>query len=257
MVTLDRLGIPKKVLTGKDPKYLKVFNLYRALMMQEFTRILNESYWERARNQDDSDGNHWDELKPKTISFKMGLDELYDYRTGGLNDKKLDPRLRKKFQEAYKRALGKSTSQAAKRIAVKAAWAQVTADTPEREFVELINIRTGDLVASTAPGTVVGGRYYPPQHQIVHFNGRSMGIRLDIEYADEVDALRPIIPEDISIWLERAHNNVIGQVKALYVDMQSAYLSRQREVARRRRERSARRNKAKGNNGSTRGKGRS
>lgn len=270
-MSFPRHGIPKKVLLGKSPEYISVFNLYRALMAREFLRILNDSYWARARGGADDLGNEWEPLTKETLRIKEQLrEDLGSYKlfrqwykgiTGtetfpadaafrqGVKDKGLlNPEQQSKFEKVYKQALGESKGPTAKRVARDAAWSATTGNT-EREFVDLINIRTGRLVAATKPGTVSGGRYYAPPDQEVVITYGSIHIKLNVEYADDVESLKDrfIIPDNILPWVEEAHNAIIQEVKGLYVSLLSRHKSRLRALANRRRIAKDRKDKAGGN----------
>ena len=266
MVMLDRNGIPKKVLLGKDPAFRKVANYYRALLIQELFRLLNESYWVRAKGQADGDliadskAAIWEPLKEKTIEQKREL-ELYSYDERPVKfsspiegrtpqeQKKLDraenermywyqkrpqalnPKERVAYAKAFKQALDDNTIyqkelkkrprdrntkilSEAKTEARKSAMLQVNS---EREYAELINIRTGRLVGATSPGQVINNRYYAygDQQFEISFSAITMDISA-VPYAVEVDSMRTIIPDDMSVWIEKAHNNIIKEVRALY-----------------------------------------
>lgn len=248
MVTLDRHGIPAKVLNGKDPKYLAVHNLYRARFVQELMKIIQEQYWEKSGGEEDSLGTKWAPLKPRTIAYKESL-SLYEY---GNNQNKLPPLLRRRWDRIYERELkqqksGDVTHDKAKRIAKAIAWDAVD---PMREYVERINIRTGRLYAAFAPGTVVNNRYYPPSaDQEVHLSQSRLQIKINVEYLDAVQdgegetPARPIVPDDISQWVAEAHNTIMPEVRQLYVSIYSSIKERERQTKTKRSNRS----KGKGN----------
>ena len=241
MPKLDTRGISGRVLNGRNPKYIKVFKLYQARMTQEFLRILNASFWTRAEGNIDSDihgepeAAKWKKLRPATRKvwkpMDMGLLSSYklrkDYYEGKIQGKEsvgvLSPEQRNTWQEAYNRQLAGNKSPEAKRLAKKAGWEAVKDIDPDREYVSLINIRTGRLVACTAPGQVVGARYYATADQRVTVALNKVNISLKaIPYADAVDAVRPIIPNNIDPWIEKAHEAIISEVKALYDDIKNS-----------------------------------
>jgi hypothetical protein len=81
----------------------------------------------------------------------------------------------------------------------------------------LINVRTGLLIASTRPGKVTNNRYYPPRHQHVEFSPSEVIIRFPgIPYFAEVQAVRPIIPNNMDKWIKEAHQKAIAEAKVIY-----------------------------------------
>lgn len=255
MVTLDRHGIPAKVLNGKEPNYLSVYNFYRAKLVQALMQIIQDEYWKKSEGGTDSLGVEWEPLKPRTLQHKEALN-LYEY---GSNQNKLPPLLRRKWdrilaeQTAIQMSGGVDRAKA-KRIAKRIAWDAID---PMREYVEKINIRTGRLYAAFAPGTVVNNRYYPPnQDQVVSIDPSRLQIKINVEYLDAVQEgerftpARPIIPDDISAWVAQAHDTIMPEVKQLYVSTYSSVKERERQAKAKRSSRS----KRKGNRSTTRRK---
>lgn len=275
---LDRKGIPKRVLLGKDQRYISVYNLYRARMAQEVLRQLNESFWARANGEADDLGVKWEPLRKATLKIKRQLrDELGSYKLlrqwykdltgtefrqtnpeylkGRREQGLLNPEQQKKFEAVYKETLGDSRSSTAKTKARNAAWEAIQDADWEREFITLINIRTGRLVASTKPGTVVGGRYYAPPDQYVDISLTRTIIQLNVEYLEEVEAVadRIIIPDDITPWIVRAHEIAIQEAHLLYVTLQPVSERSTGTTRSRRGVKTNRQNQTRRNNNSARG----
>lgn len=232
---LDNRDIPEPVLNGRVKKFLKVYNRYRALLTQAICQIINESYWIRSEGEVDNLGNKWTPLAPMTIQIKtedQGIGQFYEYTRDKAQGRGLfSPAQRKLYDVKYKQALGKSTSSAAKSIARKAAFAAVenSPNVNNSASPESINIRTGRMVAATAPGVVVGNRYYPPEDQIVVTTYAHIEITFDVEYKEAMENVvgkkgrlksRKIIPDGaLELWVAEAHESIIDEVKAYYVDM--------------------------------------
>jgi len=183
MTTLARHGVPRTVLNGKDRKYAKVTNRYRARFIEELYRLLYISFLIRSNKGTDPVAGKWSPLKKRTIYIKRKLGVANPHQ---------------------------------------------------------INVRTGALLESTMPGKVVGGRYYKRKGQVVTISPYTITFGLDIDYADAVDSLRTLIPEDIGPWIVTAHENVIAEIRTMYYAMRADYKKRADEIAERRRNRSKR-----------------
>lgn len=230
--TLDHHGVPHSVLTGTDKRYLPVYALFRARLTQEWLRHLNVSYWTRAQGDFDPVAGQWQKLKSRTIEHKQKLMEEGLHTTfttvGQLAPTRLatiaggetqlgETNAKDEYKKAFERILKGDTSNAS--MATKRARARKAAldERGERYFVKLINIRTGRLVAATAPGEVVNNRYYPTKDQDVKFQRTSIRISLrKIEYAGEVDAQREIIPRNTDVWYIEAWNTIMPEVAMFY-----------------------------------------
>jgi hypothetical protein len=227
---LNRLGIPEKVLLGKVYKYRSVANLYKARLIQELMRQVNRSFWARAKGGTDELGNKWKPLAPSTHAYKpLSPMEKKTYsldgkRTRGLLTPAQDRKWRRIFAKNLKIFERKGDPDAKKKAAA-IAWSVLISEGAQTLIglgrVTDINIRTGRLVAATKEGSVANNRYYPPKAQKVKLSPRSIHIGFDIEYIKEVDAVRPVIPADISVWILRAHEVAIPEAKALYDSIQN------------------------------------
>lgn len=251
-MSLDTLGVPKKVIKGKDKKYLTIAKLYRALIVQELFRILHESFWARARTGNYK-GLEWHPLAEKTIKVKQGIEETGELELnairkdfyewfGGYKDaldpiKKKSPKMlsasdKLRYDAAYQKAL-KTTKSRTK--ADTAAWKALAL--PPREFAELIGIRTGRLVAATMPGPVANNRYYPNEDQEVVITQSKIDISVakvphasafaeGISEAQNVPA-RPIFPDDLNPWILSAHTTIMPEVRNAYEQLKARYTTRE------------------------------
>lgn len=221
------MGIPAKVLRGESRKYRAVYTIYNAILLQEVMKRVNISFWTRAKGGTDDLGNKWKPLAPSTHAYKpLSPMEKKTYsldgkRTRGLLTPALDKVWRLTFFIQLKQLSRKMGENEAKEEAAKRAWEKVKLLGAETKIglgrITDINIRTGALVAATYPGSVANNRYYPPKNQIVEVRPRgSVKIRFALPYAKEVDKVRPIIPEDISPWIQEAHDVAIVEAKRVY-----------------------------------------
>ena len=236
---LDRRGIPAKVLNGKVPKYRSVSTIYRARMAQQVMLRINRSFWARAKRGSDDLGNTWLPLSPKTHAYKpLSPIEKNTYDISGKENRGLltpaqDRLWRGIFARTYKRLIAKGEGdKEAKKKAAEKAWSILKAR-GARTYIGLgritdTNIRTGVLVAATKPGTVANNRYYPPKNQVVTINPRSIKVRFNIPYIKKVDAVRPVVPDNIDKWVQEAHEVAIIEAKQTYERIKSDTPDRKR-----------------------------
>lgn len=220
--TLDHHGVPHSVLTGTDKRYLPVYALFRARLTQEWLRHLNVSYWTRAQGDFDPVAGRWKKLAKNTIKAKQEL-EAEGQHTNYTAPGQLPPGInavldaQQQYNAAFNEILNNdksSSTMATKRARARKA---ALAEQGERTYAKLINIRTGRLVAATAPGEVVNNRYYPTKDQDVKFQRTSIRISLrKVEYAGEVDAQREIIPRNTDVWYIEAWNTIMPEVAMFY-----------------------------------------
>jgi len=241
---LDRKGIPAKVLYGQSPKYISVFNIYRAMMSQLVMKRLNASFWARAKRGADDLGNIWAPLAPSTHAYKplspmeKGTYSIDGTLKRGLLTPAQDHLWRTIFARIYQRAKKKGVSdKEAKKEAAERAWGVVKAR-GGRTLIGLgritdTNIRTGRLVAATKPGTVTNNRYYAPKDQVIRIGPRgAVKITFNIPYIKRVDAVRPVVPPDISKWIEEAHDIAILEAKRVYERIRDSSPDRKRRTKR-------------------------
>jgi hypothetical protein len=87
---LDSRSIPPEVLEGRVPYYRSVYAQYKARFIQELFRLLNKSFWTRAKGNADS-GIQWKKLASRTVQDKRKLRDEHGYdewslRYDGYND---------------------------------------------------------------------------------------------------------------------------------------------------------------------------
>lgn len=67
-------------------------------------------------------------------------------------------------------------------------------------------MRLGErLIASLKPGSIVGGHYRPPnEDQIIEVEGSTLIFGTGVPYASRQNSLRPLIPNRIKPWVDKA-----------------------------------------------------
>lgn len=226
---LDTKGISRKALLGLDPNYKQVHDLYIAVFIHTFMSQLYTSFMIRSRGGSDDLGNSWKRLSPRTHAYKplTTIDRqnhsLEDDTFRGLLNSTQDRVWRAIFARNYNALLdsGMDKEQAA-HVAASKAWGVLKSKYEARTLISLnrntpINIRTGRLVNTIRPGQIQANNYVPPPGQrVTYIPGKKLSVKFDVPYIDEVDKVRPIIPENIQPWIETAHTKAINTVKPIY-----------------------------------------
>lgn len=234
------MGIPAPVLRGEVRKYKSVSTIYNAILAREIMVRVNISFWARAKGGTDDLGNKWKPLAPSTHAYKpLSPMEKNTYsidgkRVRGLLTPAQDKIWRVTFFVQFKQLSRKMDEAEAKQEAAKRAWEKVKSLGAQTKIgldrVTDINIRTGALVAATYPGKVANNRYYPPKNQRIYVKPRG-GFKIEflLPYVDAVDAVRPIIPGNITVWIIEAHDIAIVEAKLMYDRLQLAELRKKQQ----------------------------
>lgn len=221
------MGIPASVLRGDIRKYRSVHTIYVAVLAREIMTRVNISFWARAKGGTDDLGNKWKPLAPNTHAYKpLSPMEKGDYKLNGKRERGLlTPAQNRRWSSIFSKELRilsrKMGESEAKKEAAKRAWTILISEGAITKIglnrITDINIRTGALVAATAPGKVANNRYYPPKNQIVVVKPRGgLKVTFTLPYIDEVDAVRPVIPDNIDRWIVEAHDAAIVEAKRVY-----------------------------------------
>jgi hypothetical protein len=68
----------------------------------------------------------------------------------------------------------------------------------------LINIRYGQLEKALRPGRFSGGKYQPRSNQRAFVTPQIIDFECTVSYAEEVQSVRPFIPDELEPWLDEA-----------------------------------------------------
>lgn len=238
LFSLDSGNIPRNVLMGKKRGFTSVNTVYKVHFVQKLMELINKGFWDKALGGEDNLGHKWKKLAKKTIEEKIRMASLgggtpqqsgdyrwgIDYNAGVLGGKTysrgtLTPLQRATWDRMYSQEFRKAqkipgkTDAQARKIAEREAWGRFLASRGVKKAREdydtiPINIRTGRLVAATAPGRAIYNRYIPPSpDQKVTFGEEDVEIDLtSIPYAQAVDEVRPIMPDDCDKYVFEAHS---------------------------------------------------
>jgi hypothetical protein len=77
-----------------------------------------------------------------------------------------------------------------------------------------INIRTGRLEKSLRPGRVISGRYVNDnKDQQVAITPTGINFNINVEYADDVQLVRPFLPENTDLWFSDAIQKALPKLR--------------------------------------------
>jgi hypothetical protein len=223
--------IPSDILAGAVRDFQSVHTVYKAHFIYYLMQRINTAFWDKAEGQADDLGYNWKPLAPKTVSTKASAASSTEFIAHRVNKQRyvglLSPAQRRVWEDSYKRNRRNNSD----RVAKDKAWDSVdraknAGKVAQDHPANLINIRTGALVRSTAPGRISGNRYYAsPNQHVEYLSLGSLDIRLEIPYASEVDQERPIIPEDIREWVIYSHEQALNAAIKEYTQIQRQTLS--------------------------------
>jgi hypothetical protein len=79
----------------------------------------------------------------------------------------------------------------------------------------LINVDTSRLIKSLKPGKVIGGMYVSEnKDQKVFVNSARIAFETKVPYADDVQAVRPFIPDNLQPWMQEAIEKALAKVQS-------------------------------------------
>ena len=175
-----------------------------------------EAFLDKRDHKRDELGNRWKDLAPSTKAYSR-MDARKDLTLQGPKTRptltpEQDRVWRGRFYGIYKRLAVHMQEKEAKSIASSAAWdyvkKQMGADTLinmlKNKAIPILH-RTGALQRSLFPAPLSSGEYTPLDAQQVYQQGRGiLTLGTKVPYAADVDKERPLWPEKIPLWMERA-----------------------------------------------------
>lgn len=213
--------------------------LYQSLVAHYLFQQIHTSYFHRSRGSSDDLGNTWEPISVKTAIYR-------DLRKRGRLGPKgiLNQEQYRIWKGIYAHHLkrGKTEKEAAKLAwnIVKAKHGGKTISSMElrSRASKLILIDTRRLIDSFKAGTINDRwDYVPPnQDQIIKFTRDTIEVGSHVPYADKVEGKRPILPDNWTIWLERAKKAAQDQV----VRLKRGYMARHARKAAKRKPKSVR-----------------
>jgi len=223
MATMDvdaRGRIPPSILKGFIPRYRSVHVTFMNTVIIEFmTRIYN-SYLERSHLDDvpdmrrdeegyspkygrtDDKGNSWEQLRPNTYRIKKQIVEEGSHRD-------------------YIRKRANTQNKGLRERIEK--LAEILDNTNFE--ADGINIRTGRLLAAHHPPRLGGNnQIYPGRDQNFVVTNSSIHFETTVEYADEVDKLRELVPEDSAQeWMMESIAIALNRAEETYLRLKTRY----------------------------------
>ena len=157
----------------------EITTLFHSWVLYYFLQRVHKEFLIKSTGRADSMGLKWKPLSPKT--------EIYKPLIRG----EIAPGLRRRIREG--------------RISKKEAL---------KGRKTLINIRTGRLEKALRPGRVINGEYISQNpDQLVRITSRGFSFDITIDYSDDVQDVRPFLPEDPGPWIEDAILNALPKVR--------------------------------------------
>lgn len=230
MVGEDLRGIPLDVFKGiperekdenghpvrKNYRRLRsVRNVYEANYIEKLLEILWEAFWDKTPSKtSDQFGIEWDDITNWTHREKLKLaeesPESYPPLSGTVRTRRMfSPSQYNTFAGEIKRLTGFVSKSTVARTAYAKANQEIDVGGPRTP----VNVRTGRLVAAFFPGAVSVGRLYSGPDRICEWVGvpprRELKFEITVDYADEVDEVRTLLPDDPSEIKAIAHDHAI------------------------------------------------
>lgn len=211
------------VLSGRVPEHMDLYLTFWGALARYLFGKIHEAYKVKSQGRMDELGNSWPALSPQTIANRRVTEEdILAYGIGGTGERAFKRRVRglltvtqdKQWRAIYAKTLAKleavgTPSPEAKQGAAKLAWAILKSRGAQTRLevlggrVVLINVDTGALLASFDP-TPGEGPYTARDNQLFELNGGSAELGSNIPYADDVDSLRSLIPDNAEEWVDEA-----------------------------------------------------
>lgn len=195
-----------------DPYNLKGA-FWSAFIHKLFTKIY-EGFITKSEGGQDELGNKWEPLSLKTRAYRNSPNEpgVRGEAGRGLLSHRLLATWKAIYSSKLARLLKKGLShKIASQQAAAAAWSILKAKYGAQTLLMVYADRkvrilrvTEQLMASLAPGILLGNSYLPPPNQIYIQSGTSIKFGTNIQYAEKLDVVRNVMPDHLSVWYAEA-----------------------------------------------------
>lgn len=170
----------------------------------------------------DEFGNKWKPIKTSTKIYRqLNKEERKRFKlkgTRGLLTSEEDKIWRRIFYFHYKTLSYWLSDKEAKEKAAKIAWSvlkKMGAKTKKREYASReprILFASGRLINSLRPSSIGNSYYRPNKDQIASFDGPIIRLGTSVSYAQQANRDRPLVPNQVNVWGQRASKNAIKHV---------------------------------------------
>lgn len=206
----------------KGPEWIAFKLFVNNSVLYELIKIIHREFIVKSVGLTDSVGVKWKPLKKSTVSWKLKKKITLDRVTLGIYDlasrTALSAAELREFNRKFKAMLGRNLKMKAgeRRVQSRKKALKSTrnlSDDDDSKRVP-INIRTGKLERALRPNRFMNDKYVPGPNQVIHVSSTSIDFWVTIEYADEVNSVRPFMYADIEPWLEEAVAASVPRIQA-------------------------------------------
>lgn len=194
-----------------------------------FTDI-HQGYLDKSSGNSDELGNSWPDIDPKTKAYSRKI-RRGDLPSGvgrkrGILTAGLDRIWRRVYSQMMKKLTLFMDEEEAKPIAAATAWNTVKSMGARTKLEMLGNrklpimIDSGRLEKSLRPGTFTKNGYRKYNNdQIFRYRGTRVEIGTAVPYASKHDQKRPVFPDDLGIWFDRAADEALEAAQKVLAEM--------------------------------------
>ena len=211
------------ILSGKKTNRYRLYNIFWGAVAHSMFTSISEAYERKSEGQTDELGNTWEDLNRDYKAYKRPV------RTGDIPSNLrrrlqpshnalglLTPSQHKRWQQifgtiyhSYKDKIGNVE---AKKLAGQLAWtrlknqgAQTKRETLGNRKVEILRI-SDKLYLSLSPGKydATSGYQKKNSRQVFQLQAGKLTIGTNVEYASYHDDSRPVWPDEMGVWIDRA-----------------------------------------------------
>lgn len=193
---------------------------HRAWTLYYLFERIHKDFITKSKGGTDSLGIKWKPLSPRTIASRpITVGDRRQYRLGSTSEGRglLTPNEDIRWRGVYISALRRGATKAE---AAKMAWGVLKKNGARTKINVLGNrsvpimIVTRRLEKALRPGKVSGNRYIPPPNQIVNVDSSGqVTIQITIPYAEELNQVRQIAPNDLTPLLAEASKKATQHLK--------------------------------------------
>lgn len=221
------------ILSGRKPNKYRLYQVFWGAVAFSMFHSISAAYKQKSKGQEDELGNTWPDLDRDYKAYKRPVqpgDLAPNLRrrlkpsvnTLGL----LSPSQHKRWQQffgiiyhAYKH---KMPDDEAKALAGQIAWTRIKEEgaVTKRQVLGdrklLIMQVSGRLLVSLSPGKFNPSSGYTKRNsnQVFELQKGRISIGTKIDYASHHDKTRPVWPEDVDAWIDRAMDDGLNAVQA-------------------------------------------
>lgn len=210
------------ILRGRKPNRFRLYTIFWGAVAHSLFTDIHRGYEDKSEGDQDELGNTWDKLDEKYVAYKRPVypgeippslrRRLKDQNTLGLLTPTQYAAWKQIFGVIYGSYRAKMGEDAAKALAGQIAWTKIK-EQGGKTKLEVLGSRdvpimrvTDRLIKSISPGdfTKTGGYRKRNRDQVFELQKGTLTIGTKVPYADKHDKTRPVWPNNIELWINRA-----------------------------------------------------